>query len=248
MSYILEALKKAQAERQLGNAPTIHAPLVHSVPAAATGRKPLVIGFAAGAVLVVGALVLWRQQPAAPVPQTVAPLPSSAPAHKPSAAPVPVPAHAAVAQPAARPHPADHASGPAPVAKAASPMPSPAPAVAGAAPLQTAAPEAPARAAPAAVAAVAAVDPAPRATAPASPSAEDTLHTLNELPEAIRVAVPKVAFGGYMYSPNPADRLVLVDKTLRREGEEVAPGLVLEKLLPRGALMNYRGYRYRVPF
>ena len=26
MSYILEALKKAQAERQLGNAPTIHAP------------------------------------------------------------------------------------------------------------------------------------------------------------------------------------------------------------------------------
>jgi general secretion pathway protein B len=57
-----------------------------------------------------------------------------------------------------------------------------------------------------------------------------------------------VAFGGYMYSPNAADRLVLVDKTLRREGEEVAPGLVLEKLLPRGAVMNYRGYRYRVPF
>jgi general secretion pathway protein B len=50
-----------------------------------------------------------------------------------------------------------------------------------------------------------------------------------------------------MYSPNPADRLVLIDKALRREGEEVAPGLVLEKLLPRAAVLNYRGYRYRVP-
>jgi general secretion pathway protein B len=60
--------------------------------------------------------------------------------------------------------------------------------------------------------------------------------------------VPRVAFGGYMYSANPADRLLLIDKALRHEGEEVAPGLVLEKLLPRAAVMNYRGYRYRVAY
>jgi general secretion pathway protein B len=54
--------------------------------------------------------------------------------------------------------------------------------------------------------------------------------------------------GGYIYSPNPAERLLLVDKTLRREGEEVAPGLVLERLLPKAAIMNYRGYRYRVGY
>jgi len=28
----------------------------------------------------------------------------------------------------------------------------------------------------------------------------------------------------------------------------VAPGLVLEKLLPKGAVMNFRGYRYRMPY
>ena len=33
MSYILEALKKAQAERQIGSAPTIHAPTLTSAPA-----------------------------------------------------------------------------------------------------------------------------------------------------------------------------------------------------------------------
>ena len=35
---------------------------------------------------------------------------------------------------------------------------------------------------------------------------------------------------------------------LRREGEEVAPGLVLERLLPKAAIMNFRGYRYRVGY
>jgi general secretion pathway protein B len=35
---------------------------------------------------------------------------------------------------------------------------------------------------------------------------------------------------------------------LRHEGEEVAPGLVLEKLQPKGAVMNYKGYRYRVAY
>ncbi|MNL87865.1 hypothetical protein D3C87_2172510 [compost metagenome] len=49
-----------------------------------------------------------------------------------------------------------------------------------------------------------------------------------------------------MYSKNPADRMVLIDKILRKEGDEVAPGLVLEKLLPKAAVFSFRGYRYRV--
>jgi general secretion pathway protein B len=91
--------------------------------------------------------------------------------------------------------------------------------------------------------------PAPvQAAAPAAPAEEEKLQTLRELPEAIQRTVPPITFGGYMYSKNPADRLLLIDKTLRHEGEEVAPGLVLEKLLPKAAVMNYKGYRYRVPY
>jgi general secretion pathway protein B len=99
------------------------------------------------------------------------------------------------------------------------------------------------------------VSPAPAAapprTAPApspSPSPEDSLPYLHQLPDAVQSGLPRVSFGGYMYSANPADRLLLVDKTLRHEGEEVAPGLVLEKLLPKAAVMNYRGVRYRVAY
>ena len=76
---------------------------------------------------------------------------------------------------------------------------------------------------------------------------EEHIQSLQELPEPIQRAIPQVTLGGYMYSKNPADRLLLIDKVLRREGEEVAPGLVLDKLLPRQAIFSFRGYRYRVP-
>jgi general secretion pathway protein B len=81
-----------------------------------------------------------------------------------------------------------------------------------------------------------------------APSPDDSLPYLRQLPDAVQSSLPRVSFGGYMYSANPADRLLLVDKTLRHEGEEVAPGLVLEKLLPKAAVMNYRGVRYRVAY
>lgn len=77
---------------------------------------------------------------------------------------------------------------------------------------------------------------------------EEPVQLLRELPEPIQRSIPPIAMGGYMYSKNPADRLVLIDKILRREGEEVAPGLVLEKLQPKGAIFTFKGYRYRVPY
>jgi general secretion pathway protein B len=243
MSYILEALKKAQAERQLGSAPTIHAPAANAAPVAGPNRKPLAIGLAAGVVLAAAALMLWRHQDA-PAPraqvasaQTAAPaspLPVVAPRESTPAAPQPVVASHEAAPAAAnqpgqvalvgRPDPKPVEREPVAVAKAAVPAPAPTPARVASAPAPVAA----------------------AAPAPASP--EESLPAFGALPEAVRGGIPKVAFGGYMYSPNPSDRLILIDNVLRHEGEEVAPGLVLEKLLPKGAVMNFRGTRYRVPF
>jgi general secretion pathway protein B len=231
MSYILEALKKAQAERQLGDAPTIHAPQpVHvAAPRAATGRRPLLLGLGAIVVVGAGALLYWRQAdapvklvaPSARAPAAVVPVPVPA---------APAPAPASVPTPAARTpeRPANElevSAPPPPVRKAPRPAETAPPAQARAAAKPVAAPP-----------------------APAAPAPEDSLPFLQQLPESVRGQVPRVTFGGYMYSANPADRLLLVDKTLRHEGEEVAPGLVLEKLLPRAAVMNYRGTRYRVAY
>ncbi len=226
MSYILDALKKAQAERQLGNAPTIHAPPpMYAPPPAAASRKPLIAGLGLGALgLALAAVFLLRQ-----------PAPAPAPAVQVVATPAPVVVAAAPPAPVAPPpEPVKPKEAPAP---ASTPKPAPAPKL-----------EAPRRA----EAVAPDVPPTPEPTRPvlvaAAPAVDENIGPLAALPDAVQRDIPKVAFGGYIYSPNPAERLLLVDKMLRREGEEVAPGLVLERLLPKAAIMNYRGYRYRVAY
>jgi len=271
MSYILEALKKAQAERQLGNAPTLHAlqPVPAAQPGAAASRRPLFIGLGAGALAAAGAaLLMWHRAPAPASPAAAAMVAQAGQAGAtvtapgaPGAAGTP-----ALAGPVAAP-PAPDASteelavtappvstAPAAVRTAVAPAPA----------RSARAPDAPARPLPpaagrAGLAPQGASDtlastasgrtPAAASAAPApAPSPEDSLPYLHQLPDAVQRDLPRVSFGGYMYSANPADRLLLVDKTLRHEGEEVAPGLVLEKLLPKAAVMNYRGVRYRVAY
>jgi general secretion pathway protein B len=287
MSYILEALKKAQAERQLGNAPTIHAPQPAQAaqPGAGASRKPLFIGLGAGALVVAaGALFLWQRAPS-PAAPAVAPLAQSGGQATGPAAPPAVLAPSAQGRAAT---PAIAASSGAPAATVAAPAPARAPAAkttsVASNTLQVSAPPAPPQrpahvaeppvppaapaagragadtlastASPRAPATAAAPTLPPRAAAArrtavapaAAPSPEDSLPYLSQLPDAIQREVPRVSFGGYMYSANPADRLLLVDKALRHEGEEVAPGLLLEKLLPKAAVMNYRGVRYRVAY
>jgi general secretion pathway protein B len=225
MSYILEALKKSQAERQLGNAPTIHALPIDVTPHPVAGgrRDRLWLALAAGALLLAAvALLTWRQQ-SQPVQALAVAVPAAvAPAPVVQAAPAAPPAPAAVAKPAPAPV--------APPALAAVAKPAPPP-VKPAAPKKALVTEA--------------VPPAPVALAA---PAEEEVRLLRELPAEIQREVPPLAIGGYIYSKNPADRLLLIDKILRHEGETVGPGLTLEKLQRNGAVLNFRGYRYRVPY
>jgi general secretion pathway protein B len=248
MSYILEALKKAQAERQLGSAPTIHAPQPAVVPDAARAGKSraLLLGLGGGALVVAaGALFLWRSghggvRPAA-APVAMAPSPAAAPVRTPALAPAGTLDTLPVSAPPAPPAPVRTATRPA----------EDAPRAAAAVTAKTEAPPKPDAPAPQAAVAQAPAQPQPQPQPQSQPpvtAPEDSLPFLQQLPAAQQQQVPRVAFGGYMYSSNPADRLLLVDKTLRHEGEEVAPGLVLEKLLPKAAVMNFRGVRYRVAY
>lgn len=240
MSYILEALKKAQAERQLGNAPTIHAPVPsYAAPRTGQGAQRRYLALGVGLVVVVAAVVLlWpRLAGEPPVRLAAVPPPVVAPAAAPITAPVTAPTTAPVAMPASA---AAVVPAPAPVVQ---PAPAPAP-VTEARPVRT-------KPAPAPVAPPSTppreVTPAP-ATVTAQPGGDESLRTLQQLPDALQREIPKLAFGGYIYSPTPGESLLLVDKMLRREGEEVAPGLVLERLTPKAAVMNYRGTRYRAPY
>lgn len=236
MSYILEALKKAQAERQLGSAPTIHAMPIQATLDGAAGpsRMPVLVGALLGVIAIgAGGAIYWKGSapavaalPVAAQPVVVAPVAAPPAVVPPLAAPgVQAPAQAQAQAPAPLPAPARPAAGQAaPAAAKSRAMP---------------AVEAPR------VAKVPVAIPAP---APIVEAAEEHYPLLRELPEAIQQAVPRVAIGGYIYSNNPADRLLLVDKVLRREGEDVGSGQILEKLQSKAAVMNYRGTRYRIPY
>lgn len=75
--------------------------------------------------------------------------------------------------------------------------------------------------------------------------ADDHIVTQRDLPEQIQREIPAFAIGGYIYSSNRADRSVLINNRLLREGDVIAPGLALEQMTPNGMVLNYKGYRYR---
>jgi general secretion pathway protein B len=201
MSYILEALRKAQAERARGAVPGVDAqPVPTIVEQAPVGRAVWTAGVLA--LLAVCAMLLWLR------PWT--------------------------GSGAGAPPPAAPATQPAPLATSATP---PAPKIA-AVPEAVPVPARPARRM---------GEAAPAETAAPAPAPE-RIALLQELPAQIQREIPPLAINGYIYASSPADRSVLINNRLRREGDQLADGLVLEKLLPREMVLNYRGYRYRVSY
>jgi general secretion pathway protein B len=217
MSYILEALKKAQAERAHGAVPGVDAQPVPTIaPRAPVSMQTWMITVLV--LLAACAALFWlgpwtRPEPALPA---IAVRPPEA---------VPAPAPVASTPPAPKA---------VTVPDAVSKTP-PAPAPAPARPVRKLGERAPGE--PAAVA-------APQAPAPTP----ERIALLQELPAQIQREIPTLAINGYIYASNPADRSVLINNRLRREGDTLADGFVLEKLLPREMVLNYRGYRYRVSY
>jgi len=265
MSYILDALRKADAERQRGAVPGLHDQAgvagMATAPDARQGRGlrlPLIVG-----LLVVTALVgaLWLNRglwPGAAVPPAPERERQAAPAQPPAAAqPVQTPAPAAgvnVAQ-APAPLPTMPAPGPSPAGvPAPAPAPSPAPApvlapspsgLATATPAPSPMPQSPAPVAPVAP------KPAPPGHAavtppPAAPAPQPVLR-LADLPEAQRRELPPMVVSGAVQSPDPASRMLILDGQVLREGDAPAPGLVLERIGPRAAVFSRGGLRFEIP-
>ena len=79
-------------------------------------------------------------------------------------------------------------------------------------------------------------------------SAGDRLLSLAELPADVQRELPKLAISGGVYSPAPTQRLLIVNGQVLNEGAEAAPGVLLEQIRPKTAVLNFRGYRYGVPY
>jgi general secretion pathway protein B len=86
------------------------------------------------------------------------------------------------------------------------------------------------------------------ATTPAVPAGGDRVFNPAELPADVQGALPKLAITGGVYSENAAQRMLVVGGQVVNEGAELAPGVVLDQIRSRSAVLRFRGYRYAVSY
>ena len=251
MSYILDALKKADAEREQGQVPGLNT-TSYAQPELDDGpvrRTPAPWQVAVGALLVLttlGAIWQWTR-PAA----TVTVIADQAPAPltpNPEAIQLPQPAQTAPAPlgPEVAPTavtPMDNRVIAREVVKTPNAAPPAAPRkVTRTEPLMP--PVAPSVTVPKSRAPLH-VDPAAQ---PAQTAHLNRLPTLAELPDEVRRGLPNLSVSGAMYSDQPANRMLLINNRVFHEGDQPVAGLVLEEIRLKSAVFNFRGTRYAVSY
>jgi general secretion pathway protein B len=219
MSFILEALRRAESEREQGRVPGLHAQALSSP----RGRRLSPAGSAIGLWLALGlsmgalaGLVWWTWlRPPAAVQVTTAPAAATSSADLAAALPA-----AAMPATARRPLP-DLAP---PQAQALGKRPTSLP--------RTADP----------AGASGPTDTSGGSVKPRAVAAEPA-----DLPETLRGELPRIVVNGSVFSDDPASRFVIVNGEVAHEGDTVAPGLVIERIRPRDLWLRFRGFRVRQP-
>lgn len=262
MSYILDALKRADAERERGAVPGLHAqPAALPLPEE-PGRSPLppwAWGLGGLGLALLGMLVwsLWRDDPATDVPQRAPPL---AVATGPSSVqPLPVPGGLLPAQQAERLPQGEvrseaHEQKPAPQQRDTRDEAEKAPA--DAPPARQAAKPGGAAAATEGARTSALTTPRTAPTTAAEASAPQDIATppaprvlaQHELPDHVRRQLPPLVIGGAMYSDNPANRMLVINSQLFHEGDKLGPDLTLEEIKLKSAVLRFQRWRYSVSY
>jgi len=219
MSFILDALKKSETERQRSDAPGLYevkmAPPRHGV-------APWLLVLAGLLVIniVVLSVVLLRgthgAAPASDAGTVAAPAPAAA-----VMAPPPAPT------PALAPAPTVITPAPAPVTAPAMAQVTPEPATA-----RPADDDAPA------------VEPPPRADVQATGGNSGELPTYQQAATAPGANVPELALNLHSYSTNPADRFIFLNMTKLREGQSSPQGVRVETITPDGAILSWQGSKF----
>jgi general secretion pathway protein B len=257
MSYILDALRRADSERERASIPGIHTQPVPQVSTQArgmTGTRPWAWLVAGVLVVLLGqGLWQWVRSPATgdDVPEAAAgaasagttspaeadPLSPPPPAPQPPAAvmatealqePGPPPAVVVQIPPPERPSPRTAA------ARAGTPATAPSAATSRRPPprLSSASPGA--------------APPTPPAAA--APPQEAQIHALAELPPHVRQALPPLQVGGSVYSDDPGSRFVILNGLVFHENDKPATEVLLERIELKSAVLSFRGYRFRISF
>ena len=247
MSYILDAIKKSDQQRQRGATPTLQTSQatieVPKQPALLVYGLIVVILISAG--IIIGIQRPWQDEQLSPVhtaviekpfesnPQENAPAPQSGLSHGISRTEKDLPTQ----KPAATVQGAS-----------ASALASPSPSITQGAVANTKS-ETPGTPVKTAVSpqknGVTLVTEKTTETVLTSAPQEQKIMTIAELPPAIQQEIPKMAISVHVYSSKPKDRLVGINERMLREGDELSPGLKLEQITHEDMVFGYKGFHFR---
>lgn len=222
MSFILDALRKSELERQRQSGPSIA-----ELPIARDDRRMPLALLAIGVLLAVnaGVLLYFMLRPEKPVvaaiettpapvaaaPATAAPI-ASAPA---ATAPQPLPAELPPATDATL---GDEGAPIAPAMPDASPPPAPDPTLLPGASVTYA--------------------PAPAADNPPS---------IDQLPAQATAGMPALSVDLHIYTDDPAKRAVFINGRRYQRGAVLAEGPTVEEITREGVVLSYHGQRFQLP-
>jgi general secretion pathway protein B len=218
VSFILDALKKSESERQRQASPGV-ADIASVSPRTQLPRWALVLGFLLGINLLLFIVYLVRHDttPAASV---------AAPASAPGAATIaaePMASKPPVAKPwSPLDTPVDAPEIPVgePLPAAAMPVPTPAPAVSA---------------------------PPPEMLNNGDNTDEAGLPTVNELTVAGRQGLPELHLDIHVYATRPGDRFVFINMRKYREGAALQEGPTVAQITRGGVVLQYHGLRFLLP-
>jgi general secretion pathway protein B len=75
---------------------------------------------------------------------------------------------------------------------------------------------------------------------------ENKVYNLKDLPLSIQQGLPDFNITVAIYSNDPASRMVKINGQLMREGQYLTAGLKLEEITQDGVIFSYQNYRFRV--
>jgi len=79
-----------------------------------------------------------------------------------------------------------------------------------------------------------------------TPPEPDKIYNPGELPQSIQQGLPSVNMSIFMYSDDPDSRMVRINGQTYREGQKISEDLTLERIIPNGIILNYKNYRFQV--
>ena len=229
MSYILDALRKSEQERQPGTPARPGGP-VHNVSLPWRGGWLVVIGIILLLFLLAAAVIIWHST--ASRISSVAAVAVSSPSATPVAAP-PAAEPAAVAPPSVttvKKEPpvrdlAEQTQVPVPVTSI-KPKPSTA--------LRR-------------KVATIKQPPSSRADGPAVLLETDNTPLLQQMPPEIQRAIPPMAVTIHVYSPQESQRILFINNHEYHKGSLIEGGVRVEAIVPDGAVLSYQGERFKLP-